>query len=92
MKHLGHSITTEMKFFSETISAQIKVLNTSMESRMDKFENRFLFRMLFAAFGVVIIGVGGTVTAAILRYQTPTAQTPTVQTPAVQTAQAPTVK
>jgi len=74
-----------MKIFVETVSAQIGVLNGNMESRLDKFENRFLFRMLFAVFGVVVIGVSGTVAATLLRFQTPAIQTPAVQTPAVQT-------
>jgi hypothetical protein len=55
---LDTNITTQMKSLGETVSAQISVLNANlqsrdahMESRLDKFENRFLFRMLFAVSG-----------------------------------------
>jgi peptidoglycan hydrolase CwlO-like protein len=48
MAHLNNNLTTQMKSFIETVSAQISVLNANMDSRLDKFENRFLFRMLFA--------------------------------------------
>jgi septal ring factor EnvC (AmiA/AmiB activator) len=48
---LNSNLTTQMKCFTEAISAQLSVLNASMESRLDKFENRFLFRMLVAVSG-----------------------------------------
>ncbi|KAL2406667.1 hypothetical protein ABEF93_007957 [Exophiala dermatitidis] len=37
---------------------------------MDRFENKFLFRMLFAVFGLAIIGISGPLTAVLLRKQT----------------------
>jgi uncharacterized protein YPO0396 len=62
MTHLNNNLTTQMKSFIETVSAQISVLtanmdtnNANMESRLDKFENRFLFRMLFAVSGLLRI-------------------------------------
>jgi hypothetical protein len=54
MNHLNNNITTQMKSFIETVSAQISTLNANMDSRLDKFENRFLFRMLFAVSGLRI--------------------------------------
>jgi hypothetical protein len=48
MKRLNNNLTTQMKSFMETVSTQISVLNASINSRLDKFENRLLFRMLFA--------------------------------------------
>jgi peptidoglycan hydrolase CwlO-like protein len=48
MIYLNNNLTTQMKSFIETVSAQISVLNANIHSRLDKFENRFLFRMLFA--------------------------------------------
>ena len=62
IKSLNNNLTTQMKSFIETVSAQISVLtanmntnNANMESRLDKFENRFLFRMLFAVSGLLRI-------------------------------------
>jgi chromosome segregation ATPase len=73
MTQLNNNLTTQMKSFTETVSAQINVLtanmeskisvlnanmntnNANMESRLDKFENRFLFRMLFAVSGLLRI-------------------------------------
>jgi len=89
IEHLSQGLTIQMKSLTDTlaaqmnaVNAQIAVLNANMESRMDRFENRFLSRMLFATFGVAVIGVGGAVTAAVLRYPNPV----------VQTAEAPAVK
>jgi uncharacterized phage infection (PIP) family protein YhgE len=55
MAHLNNNLTTQMKSLVETVSAQISVLTSNMESRLDKFENRFLFRMLFAVSGLLRI-------------------------------------
>ncbi len=57
--NLNQNLTTQMKSLIDTVSgqlatfsAQINMLNTTTEVRMDKFENRFLFRMFFAVFVV----------------------------------------
>src|SRR5947207_4425543 len=100
MAHLNTNVMTQLKSFIETISAQISVLNANMDSRLDKFENCFLFRMLFPVrglcvfycfliimrvFNMAVLGVRGTVATSYLRSQTPAFQTPAFQTPAFQT-------
>ncbi|OAP55645.1 hypothetical protein AYL99_09797 [Fonsecaea erecta] len=67
MGHLNENLTMQMKSFTETMSAQISVLNANMESRLDKFENRFLFGMVFAIFSVSVVAIGGTVAATFKR-------------------------
>lgn len=47
MMHLNKNLTTQMTSFCEKISAKISVLDANMESRLDKFESRFLFRIVF---------------------------------------------
>ena len=42
------SLNTQMKGFIETVSAQMSAFNANIDLRLEKFENRFLFRMLFA--------------------------------------------
>ena len=61
MKSLSNNLTMQMKNLIDTVSTQIDALNANMElrtvnmdSRLDKFENRFLFRMLFAVSGLRI--------------------------------------
>jgi hypothetical protein len=60
--NFNNNITTQMRSFAETVSAQMSVLNTDMasrdakmDSRVGKFEDRFLFRMLFAVSGLLRI-------------------------------------
>ncbi|EXJ56833.1 hypothetical protein A1O7_07177 [Cladophialophora yegresii CBS 114405] len=73
MMHLNKNLTAQMNSFTETVSAKISVLtanmsasNADMKSRLDRFENRFLFRMLFAIFSVAIVAMGGTVATTLL--------------------------
>jgi hypothetical protein len=40
MAHLNNNLTTQMKSFIETVSAQIGVLNANMESRSTNMESR----------------------------------------------------
>jgi uncharacterized phage infection (PIP) family protein YhgE len=61
MKSLSNNLTMQIKNLLNTVSTQIDALNANMElrtvnmdSRLDKFENRFLFRMLFAVSGLRI--------------------------------------
>jgi outer membrane murein-binding lipoprotein Lpp len=48
MAYLNNNLTTQMKSFIETISAQIGVLNSNIGSKLANFENRFYFRMFWA--------------------------------------------
>jgi hypothetical protein len=100
MTHLNNNLTTQMKSFTETVSAQISVLTANMDSRLDKFEDRFLFPIalrckwtsayLLYTHCLLIITKVFSVTvvgaaASYLRSQTPVIQTSAIQTPAVQT-------
>jgi hypothetical protein len=60
IRSLNNNLTMQMKSFTEAVSAQISVLianmktnNASMESRLDKLENRLLFGMPFAVRGLL---------------------------------------
>src|SRR5437763_1390189 len=52
---LNSNVTTQLKSCIEIASAQISVFNANMNSRQDKFENRFLFRMLFPVSGLLCV-------------------------------------
>jgi hypothetical protein len=40
-------LRSDMAHLEKNLTAQISVLSTTLESRLDKFENRFLFQILF---------------------------------------------
>jgi len=48
MANLSNNLTTQMKSFIETVSAQTGVLNANFDLKLAKFENRFYFRMFWA--------------------------------------------
>ena len=73
------SLTTQMKSFIETFSAQISVLDTNMGLRLNKLENRFL-----VAFFTVAVCCSSTVVAILVLFQTRAIQTRAAQTRAVQ--------
>ncbi|OAP65715.1 hypothetical protein AYL99_01687 [Fonsecaea erecta] len=81
MAHLRSEVKSDMAHLRSDMTHLEKNITMEIGSRLDKFENRFLIRMVFAAFVVV----GGTVAATILRNPNPAVQTPTTQTPSTQT-------
>jgi hypothetical protein len=55
MKSLSENLNLQMKSLSENLTAQLNTFNAQLSTltetqaaRLDRFENKFLFRMLFA--------------------------------------------
>ncbi|EHY59590.1 uncharacterized protein HMPREF1120_07575 [Exophiala dermatitidis NIH/UT8656] len=79
VNHLSTSMDLKFKNLSQAVSSQLAVfgaelntLVTTQTAKMDRFENKFLFRMLIAVFGLAVIGISGPVTAVVLHTQTTT--------------------
>ena len=89
MSHL----TSKISIMDREINARFNVLEANMISRLEKFENRFLFRMLFTVsvfvfamhcFLIIIKVISVAVAASYLRIQAPASFTPTIMNSATQ--------